>query len=495
MGGRGEGLTIEYLATQLALSGAQPAGDGGSYFQRVPLVELKVQPGSTLRIAGRELAPRDEYVGTNERQTGREMIEAEIVYVGHGIAAPEFEWDDYKGHDVRGKVLVLFTNEPPSQDDSFFGGRALTYYGRWTFKYEEAARRGALGVLIVHTDETAGYPWDVVRNSWSGSQMYVEAAPGEPALALAGWITSDAAARLFDSSPATAGKSLAELLDMANGKEFAPVPLGVRVEADLRSSIVPVETVNVLGRFEGSDADRRDEAVLYTAHWDHLGVVESTPGEDAIYNGAVDNATGCAVLVEIARAYGNLGKMPARSVLFAFVGAEEHGLLGSAYYAANPTVAMGRTALNINYDGLFPFGETEDFSIPGHERTTVKGAVEALAAEFGIVLTPEAHPEQGYYYRSDQFSLAKRGVPAFALRTGSQHVGRPAEWGEERVTAYRSRSYHQPSDEFSEEWDFSGIAKLAQFGFELGRRVANQPDLPTWNDGDEFLKAREDSWE
>ncbi len=494
VGGRGEGLTIEYLAAQLALAGAQPAGDGGTYFQKVPLVELKTQPGSSLLVAGRELAMRDEYVGTNERQTGREVFEAEIVYVGHGIAAPEFEWDDYKGHDVQGKVVVLFTNEPPSQDDSFFGGRALTYYGRWTFKYEEAARRGALGVLIVHTDETAGYPWDVVRNSWSGGQMYVEAEPGEPKLALAGWVTSDAAERLFDASPGTAGKSLAELLDMANRPEFVPVPLGLRVAADIRSSIVPVETANVLAKFEGSDAERRREAVLYTAHWDHLGVAESAPGEDAIYNGAVDNATGCAALLEIARAYGSLAHKPSRSVLFAFVGAEEHGLLGSAYYAANPAVPMGRTALNLNYDGLFPFGETEDFSLPGHERTTVKGAVEDLAAEFGVVLTPDAHPEQGYYYRSDQFSLAKHGVPAFALRTGIQHAGRPAGWGEERVNAYRSRSYHQPSDEFSDEWDFSGVARLAQFGFELGRRVADQAGLPTWNDGDEFLKAREDSW-
>ena len=494
VGGRGEALTVEYLATQLALAGADPAGDEGKYFQRVPLVEIKAQPGSLLRLAGRDLVALDEYVGNNERQTGREVFDAEIVYVGHGITAPEFGWDDYKQVDVTGKVVLLFTNEPPSESEAFFGGKALTYYGRWTFKYEEAARRGALGALIVHTDETAGYPWEVVRNSWSGSQPYVELQEGEPKLALAGWLTSVAAGRLFEASAATRGKSLDELLAMANQEEFVPLPLDLRAEADLRSSIVPIETVNVIGKFEGSDANRRDEAVLYTAHWDHLGMQAVGEGEDGIYNGAVDNATGCAVLLEIAKSYGRRPAMPGRSILFAFVGAEESGLLGSAFYASNPAVDVGRTAINLNYDGLFPFGPTTDFSLPGHERTTVRSTVEALAAEFGVSLTPDAHPEQGYYYRSDQFSLAKHGVPAFALRTGSLYVGRPDGWGEQRVGEYRESHYHQPSDEYRDDWDFRGIADLAQFGFELGCRVADQADLPSWNEGDEFLEARKRSW-
>lgn len=495
MGGRGEALTVEYLATQLALAGAEPAGDEETYFQRVPLVEIKAQPGSALRLAGRDLVVLDEYVGNNERQTAREVFDAEIVYVGHGITAPEFEWDDYKGVDVNGKVVLLFTNEPPSENEAFFGGRALTYYGRWTFKYEEAARRGALGALIVHTDETAGYPWGVVRNSWSGSQPYVELKEGEPKLALAGWLTSAAAERLFDASAATRGKSLDELLDMANQEEFVPMPLELRAEADLRSSIVPIETINVIGKFEGSDPNRKDEAVLYTAHWDHLGMQAVGEGEDGIYNGAVDNATGCAVLLEIAKSYGRRPTMPGRSILFAFVGAEESGLLGSAYYASDPVVEVGRTAINLNYDGLYPFGPTRDFSLPGHERTTVRSTVEALAAEFGVSLTPDAHPEQGYYYRSDQFSLAKHGVPAFALRTGSHYVGRPDGWGEQRVGEYRESHYHQPSDEYQEDWDFQGIADLAQFGFELGCLVADQPELPSWNEGDEFLEARKRSWQ
>lgn len=492
---RGETLTVEYLATQLALAGAEPAGDDGTYFQRVPLVEIKAQPGSVLRLAGRNAVPLEEYVGNNERQTGREVFDAELIYVGHGITAPQFEWDDYKEVDVRGKVLLLFTNEPPSEDDAFFGGRALTYYGRWTFKYEEAARRGALGVLIVHTDQTAGYPWDVVRNSWSGGQPYVEVEEGEPKLALAGWLTSDTAERLFAASEATRGKSLDDLLAMANRKDFVPMPLGVRAQGDLRSSIIPIETVNVLAKFEGSDPQRKDEAVLYTAHWDHLGSQPVAEGRDGTYNGAVDNATGCAVLLELAQAYARLRARPARSILFAFVGAEESGLLGSAYYAANPVVPVGRTAANLNYDGLFPFGATRDYSLPGHERTTLRGAVEWLAAEFGISLTPDANPEQGYYYRSDQFSLAKHGVPAFSLRTGSHFIGRPDGWGDERVADYRRLHYHQPSDEYSADWDFAGIAGLAEFGFELGRLVADQADLPTWNEGDEFLAARERSWQ
>ena len=494
VGGRGEALTTEYLAAQLAEVGAQPAGEAGSYFQTVPLVGVEARSGMQLRVAGRELILLDEYVGTNELQTERETFDAEIVYVGHGIAAPEFEWDDYKAADVQGKILVLFTNEPPSQHDAFFGGRALTYYGRWTFKYEEAARRGALGVLIVHTDETAGYPWDVVRNSWSGSQPNVAIGPGESKLALAGWLHSSAAERLFGASSATRGKSLDELLEMANRKDFQPIPLGVHARGDLRSQITPIETRNVLAMFEGGNPARSQEVVLYTAHWDHLGIQEGGDGADTLYNGAVDNATGCAVLLEIAKAYGRLAKRPDRSILFAFVGAEESGLLGSSYYASNPVVAVGRTAVDLNYDGLFPFGATRDFSMPGYERTTLEQTVEVLAREFGVRLTPDAHPEQGYFYRSDHFSLAKQGVPAFSLKTGSEVIGRPEGWGQERVDEYRVQHYHQPSDEYQEEWDFSGVAELARFGFKLGRIVADQPDLPSWKDGDEFLAARQRSW-
>ncbi len=495
VGTRGEALATEYLATQLAMAGAEPGAGDGTYFQSVPLVEIRAQPDSVLRLAGEEMIPARDYVGNNERQTGREVFVADLVYVGHGITAPEFEWDDYKDTDVRGKVVVLFTNEPPSRDDSFFGGPALTYYGRWTYKYEEAARRGAIGALIVHTDETAGYPWDVVRNSGSGGRPYVEVQAGESKLALAGWLTSSAGERVFSRSATTSGKSLGDLLDMANRKDFTPIPLNLPAEADLRSSIVPITTRNVIGRLPGRDPALRDEAVLYTAHWDHIGMREEGQGEDGIYNGAVDNATGCAVLLEIARIFGQTDERPGRSVLIVFVGAEESGLLGSAYYAANPVVPVGKTAVNLNFDALYPHGATTDYSLPGYERTTLRMTVEDLAAKFGVSLTPDAHPEQGYYYRSDQFSLARHGVPAFSLRSGSQYVGRPAGWGEERVTEFRSQHYHQPSDEYRDDWDFAGIVGSAQFGLELGRIVGDQPDLPTWVEGDEFRAARDRSWQ
>ena len=251
----------------------------------------------------------------------------------------------------------------------------------------------------------------------------------------------------------------------------------------------------MIGRLPGSDPERQAEAVLYTAHWDHIGTGEAGEGQDAIYNGAVDNATGCAVLLEIARAFGTMKKRPARSILIAFVGAEESGLLGSAYYGANPVVPVGRTAVNLNFDGLYPYGATSDYSLPGYERTTLRATVEALAEGFGVTLTPDAHPEQGYYYRSDQFSLAKHGVPAFSLKSGSRYVGRPDGWGEDRVAEFRSQHYHQPSDEYREDWNFAGIVGLARFGLELGRVVADQADLPTWEEQDEFRAARDRSWQ
>ncbi len=491
LGGRGEVLTTAYLANQLAVLGVQAVGENGSYFQQVPLVGVETLSTSKLYLAGKSISLLDEYVGNSEQQMDHVKFEAELIFVGHGITAPEFDWDDYKDVDIRDKILLLFTNEPPSEDDSFFGGRALTYYGRWTFKYEEAARRGALGVLIVHTDETAGYSWDVVRNSWSGPQFYVKNQPDVHKLALAGWLHSGSALKLFQKSSATKDKSLDELVNMANSKDFKPMPLGISANGELQTSIEPLVSRNVVAMFPGSDPEAGKEAVLYSAHWDHLGKMEGD-SVDGIYNGAVDNATGCAVLLGIARAFSNLPEKPDRSVMFAFVGAEESGLLGSAYYAENPLMAtMPQTAVNLNYDGLYPFGDTNDFSMLGYERTTLEGVVAELAKKFDVSLSPDAHPEQGYYYRSDHFSFAKHGVPAFSLKTGADYIDRPAGWGEQKIDDYRANHYHQPSDEFQEDWNFSGIAKLARFGFELGRLVAEQQELPGWKPGDEFAAARE----
>lgn len=489
VGGRAEVLTTEYIAAQFALAGAVPAGNDGTYFQGVPLVGVETQPDATLGwSAGGAIKPLrylDDFVGVNHRQQPLAEIETETIYVGHGIVAPEFGWDDYKGVDVKGKVVVLFTNEPISDDASFFGGPALTYYGRWTFKYEEALRQGAAGCLIIHTTPTAGYPWEVVRNSWSGREPFVKLAEGEDALGLAGWIHEQAAASLL----AGTGKSLDELLALSESKDFKPIPLSIRVKARIPSSVTPFSTRNVVAMIEGSDPAKKEEAILYTAHWDHLGVGIPVEGDD-IYNGAVDNATGVALLLELARAFGESATRPQRSILFAAVGAEEGGLRGSEYYGQHPLIPAGKTAVDINFDGLAPLGRTRDIALPGFERTTLRPIVEALASESNLTIRPEAHPEQGYYYRSDHFSLAKVGIPAFSVKLGIDYVGRPESWGVEAQEDYTANRYHQPSDEFDPTWDFSGLEQLARFGYELGLRVANQPDMPTWNEDDEFLPAR-----
>ena len=490
---RGEILTTEYLATQFALAGAEPAAADGSYFQTVPLVGVQSLPETSLTWRGSQgrigMKWLEDYVAVNQQQQNSVAIDAEAVFVGHGIVAPEFDWDDYKGVDVKGKVVVLFTNEPPSENPEFFGGKALTYYGRWSFKYEEALRQGAAGAIIIHTTPTAGYPWKVVRNSWGGRNPDVKLEAGESALALAGWVTSTTGEKITAST----GKTLDELLAAANASEFQPMPLGLRLRGRIQSAVEPFETRNVIVKVTGSDPERRDEAVLYTAHWDHLGIGFAVDGDD-IYNGAADNASGCGILLEMARAFAQLDPAPPRTILFAAVGAEEGGLRGSQYYAKNPTIPVGKTAVNLNYDGFLPLGLAKDISLPGYERTTLAPLVEKLAAEFDLVLRPEEHPEQGYYYRSDHFSLAKAGVPAFSLNPGIDYVGRPEGWGEEAEQRYVAEDYHQPSDEFDPAWDFSGLGQIAAFGFELGRRVAEEPDLPTWKPGDEFLPAREESW-
>ena len=492
--GRAEILTTEYIATQFALAGAEPAGDDGTYFQKVPLVGVQSLPETELtwrRDGGtKTLTYLDDFVTVNHRQQPLVEFDAETVYVGHGIVAPEFGWDDYKEADVAGKIVILFTNEPQSDDPEFFGGKALTYYGRWTFKYEQALRKGALGCIIVHTDPTAGYPWTVVRNSWSGQEPFVKLQPGEPALGVAGWVTSAAAKELLSES----GKTLDELLAMSESKDFQPIPLKVKLRGRIPSQVTPMNTRNVVAIVEGSDPAKKEEAVIYTAHWDHLGVGVEVNG-DAIYNGAVDNATGVGLVLELARAFGELSPKPARSIVFAAVGAEEGGLRGSEFYAHHPAVAAGKTALNLNFDGLAPLGETTDLILVGHERTTLRPAVATLAAEFGFSIRPDAHPEQGYYYRSDHFSLAKVGIPAFSVKFGVDYVGKPKGWGVEAQEDYTANRYHQPSDEFDPTWDFSGLAKLARFGLELGRRTAELDPLPTWNEGDEFLPARQRSWE
>lgn len=489
---RGETLAIEYIESQFKQAGAVAAGDDGSYRQSVPLMGVETLPDSRLSWQqGSRAIPMtylDEFVALNQRQQEDVEIDAEAVFVGHGIQAPEFGWNDYQNTDVKGKVVVVFTNEPPSEDPGFFGGPALTYYGRWVFKYEEALRQGALGAIIIHTTESAGYPWQVVRNSWGIQKPFVRLDPGAPELAVAGWVSSEVGAKIFEKT----GKSVEEMLKLADTKGFQPIPLGLRLKGRIQSRVTPFETYNVLAKIEGSDPVRKNEAIVYTAHWDHLGVGFEVDG-DKIYNGAADNATGCGVILELARAFAALDAKPDRTVIFAAVSAEEGGLRGSEYYAQHPVVPVGRTAIDLNYDGLLPLGRIQSIALLGYERTSVKQLVEEVAHEFGLEIEPDSHPGQGYYYRSDHFSLAKAGIPAFSLKLGNKIEGKPAEWAETAYQDYIAHRYHQPSDEYDPSWDFSGLEQAARLGFEIGRRVANLAELPSWQPGDEFLPARQRS--
>ena len=474
VGTRGGDLATEYLATQFELIGAKPAGDNGSYFQRVPMVGTTTEPSATLAVeaGGKTIDFRwlNDFVGANLRQTPNDQFDAEAIFVGHGISAPEFHWDDFKGVDVKGKVLVLFTNEPPSEDPNFFGGRALTYYGRWTYKYEEATRRGAVAVLIIHTTPTAGYGWDVVQSSWSKEDPEMKVGPGEHALSFAGWLSQDAGARLF----AMAGKTVDEMLAAANKPDFRPIPLGLRIRANIPSKVREIESKNVAAVIPGSDEQMKSQYVVFSAHWDHLGIGPAVNG-DKIYNGAVDNATGCAVLLEIARAWADLPHKPRRSAMFLAVTAEEAGLRGSEYYAEHPLVPLKNTALDLNFDAFYPFGRTRDISVTGAEKTPAWPIVEEAARRMDLTIKPEAHPEQGHYFRSDHFSFAHVGVPAFSISLGTDFYGKPAGFGEKIFEEFNTKHYHQPSDEYHDDWDFAGMVEGAQFGYMVGMDVANQP--------------------
>jgi Zn-dependent M28 family amino/carboxypeptidase len=492
VGTRGERLATEYIATQFALTGAKPAGDRGTYFQRVPMVGATTQSGATLAAVGASQTVSfkwlNEFVGVSELQQPVDQFDAEAVFVGHGIVAPEFQWDDFKGVDVKGKVLVLFTNEPPSEDLKFFGGSALTYYGRWTNKYEEAARHGAKAVLIIHTTPTAGYSYDVVRSSWGKEDPQLKLAAGAPALAFAGWLSKEAGEKLA----AMAGKKVDDLLAAANSRDFRPIPLGIHIRGNIPTKIRQIESRNVVAMIPGSDPSLESQAIIFSAHWDHLGIGTPVRG-DSIYNGAVDNATGCAILLELAHAWAALEHKPRRSAIFLAVTAEEAGLRGSQYYAEHPVIPLGKTAIDVNFDAFFPFGRTKDVETTGADRTTAWAAVQEAAHRMELTIKPEAHPEQGEYYRSDHFSLAHAGVPSFSISLGTDYYGKPAGYGQKAFEEYNDKHYHQPSDEYRDDWDFAGMEEAARFGFLIGTTVANQDKLPTWKAGDEFLPAREKS--
>ena len=487
-GQRGGDVAAEYIGTQFALYGLKPAGDNGTYLQKVPMVGITPAPETTFSLVSSngtvDLKPLDQYVAYDQTQQAQSDVDAQIVYVGYGIEAPEYKWDDYKDADVRGKVLLMLVNEPPSDDEKFFKGKALTYYGRWTYKYEEAARKGAVGVILIHQPEMASYPWEVVRNSNSGEKSYLKL-DGTPKLKVAAWVQLDVAKQLAASS----GMNIDKMMADARSRDFHPVTLPAKLKAHMVSKIRPFESNNVLAMLPGSDRSLKSEGVIYTAHYDHLGIRSDMPG-DNIYNGADDNATGCGILLEIARAYTEAASKPRRSVLFASVTAEEQGLLGSEYLGKHPPVPASKISLDLNYDDVPPLGSPEEVEVSGSERTTFYPVIEATAKTFRLTIRPDARPEAGHYYRSDHFSLARVGIPSFSINEGVKYKGHDTAWGLEQAEEYTSKHYHQPSDEYHPSMDFTGDAVMARFGFALGWEAASQTKLVGWQKGDEFEPAR-----
>jgi Zn-dependent M28 family amino/carboxypeptidase len=487
-GQRGGDIAAQYIATQFALEGLKPAGENGTFMQRVPLVGVTPLPQTKFSFVSggktKDLRPLEDYVAYNETQQPETDVDAAIVFVGYGIEAPEYKWDDYKGVDVKGKVLLMLVNEPTSDDQNFFKGRALTYYGRWVYKYEEAARKGAVGAILVHKTEMASYPWEVVRNSNSGEKSYLKI-ENTPKLQVASWVQLDIAKNLVASS----GQDWGKLFMDAQNRDFRSVELSARLKAHMVSKIRPFESNNVVGMLPGSDPRLKDQAVMYTAHYDHLGIRPDMPG-DNIYNGANDNATGCAIILEIARVYSLVAQKQRRSILIAAVTAEEQGLLGSEYLGKHPPIAAGKIALDLNFDDVPPLGAPEEVEVAGSERTDFYPTVQALAQEFRLSIRPDARPEAGHYYRSDHFSLARVGVPAFSINEGTKYKAHDATWGLQQAQEYTDKHYHQPSDEYHSDMDFTGDAVMARFGFALGWQAANQTKLVQWQKGDEFEAAR-----
>jgi Zn-dependent M28 family amino/carboxypeptidase len=487
-GQRGGDIAAEYMATQFAEYGLKPAGDNGSYLQKVPLVGITTLPQTQFVLLPKQgesmiLKPLDEYVAYDQTQQSQSDVDADIVYVGYGIEAPEYNWDDYKGVDVRGKVLLMLVNEPPSDDPKFFKGKALTYYGRWTYKYEEAARKGAVGVVLIHREDMASYPWEVVRNSNSGEKSYLKLEG--PALKVASWVQLNVAKKLVAGS----GMDLEKMMADARSRDFYPVNLGAKLRAHMVSKVRNFESNNVVAMLPGSNRNLKDQAVMFTAHYDHLGVRPDIPG-DNIYNGAADNATGCGILLELARAFSVAKDHPGRSIIFAAVTAEEQGLLGSEYLGKHPPIPAGKIALDLNYDDVQPIGSPQEVEVTGAERTTFYPWVQATAKEFRLAIRPDARPEAGHFYRSDHFSLARVGIPSFSINEGMKFKGHDEAWGLAQNKEYTEKHYHQPSDEYHPEMDFTGDAAMARFGFALGWEAASFSKLIGWQKGDEFEPAR-----
>jgi Zn-dependent M28 family amino/carboxypeptidase len=495
---RGGELAAKYIATQFALEGLKPAGDNGTYLQQVDFVGMTAKPAETSfefepdsPTHGQPISLKfgDDYTVSNQTLTPVANIDAPIVFVGYGATAPEFDWNDYAGIDVKGKVILCIVGDPPSDDPKFFAGKALTYYGRWTYKFEQAARMGAVGALIIHRTDLASYGWNVVQNSNAGEKTYLKQ-DTNPHLQAASWIQLDVARKLF----AMSGLDLDKEFDAAGKPGFKAIELPVHLKATVTSTVRPFQSPNVVGMLPG--ADKPDQAVLYTAHYDHLGFVPGMAG-DNIYNGAADNGTGVAMLLEMARAWSDFSRQPGvtlpHSVIFAAVTAEEQGLLGSEYLGQHPPVPASQIALDINYDMLLPIGVQQEVNVNGAQRTTFFPEVQSTAKRFGLAIVPDPRPEAGSYYRSDHFSLSRVGIPAFSIDAGTLYEGHDHAWGVAQEKDFNEHHYHNFSDNFDPNWDFRGDANLVRFGMDLGWQVIHLPHTVEWNAGDEFEAARKRS--
>jgi Zn-dependent M28 family amino/carboxypeptidase len=482
--------TQNYLAEQLKALGIAPGAADGTYFQQVPIVESVVDRSFVLSVPGNTYRYFNDVVAFSGVERPRVQVQGDVTFVGYGINAPELKWNDYAGVDVRNKWVMIMVNDPPASADepTLFGGTALTYYGRWTYKFEEAARQGAAGALLIHTDESATYPWQVVQSSWTGTQYSLPPQPGEPALGVKAWITNAAAIDLVRRG----GRNLETLREAASKRGFKAVPLSIRAAATLTQKSNRKTSANVIGVLKGTT--KPDEAVVYTAHWDHFGtrapLPADTPDTDRIYNGAYDNASGVAGVLEIAKAFARAPQKPERSIYFAFVTAEESGLLGSSFFVANPPLPMEKVAANINVDGVNYLGPTTDMVQLGSDRSTLGPMVEAILKARGRTLGRDQHPERGYFFRSDHFPFAKAGVPALSLSEPQQFTGPNAAALKKKQEEYNGKDYHQPSDEYDPAWDFSGGVDDMRVLAQLGWQIANAPEMPRYNEGDQFAQVR-----
>jgi len=494
----GEDRTVAWLTEQFKALGLAPGNPDGTYVQKVPLAGMTSKSSATLAIGSRRmtLTPLDDFVAVSRRFTESvDVKDSEMVFAGYGVVAPEYGWDDYKSVDVKGKTIVMLVNDPAVRDpanpaaldEKFFKGRAMTYYGRWTYKYEIATEKGAAAAVIVHEEGPAGYPWGVVSGSWGRENFdLVRTDKNMGRVPVESWIQLGKAKELFRA----AGKDFDALKKAATQKDFKPVPLGARATFQVRNTLREIQSRNVLAKVTGSDPKLKDEYVIYTAHWDHLGRDESLKG-DQIFNGAHDNASGTAGLVALGRAFAKLDPAPKRSILFLAVTAEEKGLLGAKYYAENPLYPLAKTLANLNMDGLNQWGRTGDIVIVGLGNSTLDDVAIEVAREQGRTAKPDAEPEKGFYYRSDHFEFALQGVPALYPDSGAEFIGKPPGYSQQKRDEYTAKDYHKVSDEVKPDWDLSGAVEDLKLLFHVGYRVAQGDRFPEWKPGTEFKARRE----